>query len=607
MSKNKSYKQIGEIRASQSLTTYAPGSLVDFPDDAVIMGGLLFWPKKRTRVLEARLQSKMANALGQPGVRLIAPPVADGAPWEKGPRVTALRFPNWFLANLDGTEAAGADGRTRLLVPRDRCRVVRGRLRFEDRSVVPIRFVSACTRGHIQDVDWNYAIHGANGACKGLPIYLQEKGSGGDLADLVLRCECGATRSMADLADPSAAAMGKCKGRRPWLPANHEDCDQMARLLTRTATNAYFAQTMSALSVPETKSAVERAVESFWSEIAEIDDGVKSVDDVAQMRKYNKAIAKELGDASHEEVLAAIQKRESGAASQDRVKEAEIKSILAAPTKVAKGIPQGEDFLARRLPDSLWRKSGQWPEVASVIQLHRLREVVALMGFTRFEPRVANIHGEYDGDVEVAAIDINPGEYPAVENRGEGIFIELNSKRVDAWVDSKGVQQRIASLQEGYRHWCEDRKHTGEWVGAPFVLLHTLSHLLIQSVAMTCGYPASSIRERIYVENGNYGILLYTASPDAEGTLGGLVSQARRMGEHLERALRDAALCSNDPICSQHDPGESYEKRWLHGAACHGCSLIAETSCEMRNEHLDRALVVPVLGETQAAFFEGRG
>ena len=74
---------------------------------------------------------------------------------------------------------------------------------------------------------------------------------------------------------------------------------------------------------------------------------------------------------------------------------------------------------------------------------------------------------------------------------------------------------------------------------------------------------------------------------------------------HLVYALRAAELCSNDPVCAEHVPGESMEERWLHGAACHGCTLIAETSCEMRNEYLDRALVVPTLDAADAAFFPG--
>ena len=136
-------------------------------------------------------------------------------------------------------------------------------------------------------------------------------------------------------------------------------------------------------------------------------------------------------------------------------------------------------------------------------------------------------------------------------------------------------------------------------------MLHTFSHMLLQSISDRCGYPAASIRERVYVDHGSkrYGVLLYTSSPDAEGTLGGLVQQARHIDGHIERALRTAALCSNDPVCAQHSPAASIEERWLHGAACHGCALVAETSCEMRNDYLDRALVVPTLSEGDAAFF----
>ena len=94
-----------------------------------------------------------------------------------------------------------------------------------------------------------------------------------------------------------------------------------------------------------------------------------------------------------------------------------------------------------------------------------------------------------------------------------------------------------------------------------------------------------------------------TASSDAEGTLGGLVTQARHIGFHLAVALRAGGLCSNDPVCAQHSAGEGMEGRWLNGAACHGCALIVETSCEMRNDYLDRALVVPTLSVPQAAFF----
>ena len=139
---------------------------------------------------------------------------------------------------------------------------------------------------------------------------------------------------------------------------------------------------------------------------------------------------------------------------------------------------------------------------------------------------------------------------------------------------------RLEGLAAGHKRWAEDRKSKRLFPGGAYVLLHTLSHLLIQSLAMRCGYPASSIRERIYADTQaeRFGILLYTGSPDADGTLGGLVQQARHFEDHLAKALRQSALCSNDPICAQHAPGKSMEERWLHGAACHGCALVAETS-----------------------------
>jgi hypothetical protein len=230
---------------------------------------------------------------------------------------------------------------------------------------------------------------------------------------------------------------------------------------------------------------------------------------------------------------------------------------------------------------------------------------MALTGFTRFEAISPDINGEYETDVARAQIALDPQWFPAVENRGEGIFVLLRGADVRSWLGRTAVQQRIESLIAGHALWIESRKSKRPFPGGPFVLLHTLSHLLIQSLAMQCGYPASSIRERIYVdgEAGRFGILLYTGSPDAEGTLGGLVQQARYLEDHLAQALRMSALCSNDPICAQHAPGASMEGRCLHGAACHGCALVSETSCEMRNDYLDRALVVPVLGAREAAFF----
>ena len=127
---------------------------------------------------------------------------------------------------------------------------------------------------------------------------------------------------------------------------------------------------------------------------------------------------------------------------------------------------------------------------------------------------------------------------------------------------------------------------------------------MLTAIALECGYPASSIKERIYAIDGiGYGVLLYTASADAEGTLGGLVDTGRRIHKLVQQALELGRLCSNDPVCAQHRPESAEERRYLHGAACHGCQFLAETSCEAMNEYLDRALVVETVEGVGAEFF----
>lgn len=134
-------------------------------------------------------------------------------------------------------------------------------------------------------------------------------------------------------------------------------------------------------------------------------------------------------------------------------------------------------------------------------------------------------------------------------------------------------------------------------------MLHTLSHLLIRELALECGYNAASIRERIYAEGDQAGILIYTAAADSDGTLGGLVELGKpeNLGRLLRQALTRARICSSDPICSEHDPSAD---RSLHSASCHACSFVAETSCEKGNRYLDRALVLPTLEVGDAAFFD---
>ncbi len=163
------------------------------------------------------------------------------------------------------------------------------------------------------------------------------------------------------------------------------------------------------------------------------------------------------------------------------------------------------------------------------------------------------------------------------------------------------------ALWEAHRGWRTRRALPPEegWPGERYVLLHSFAHALIRELALECGYTASSIRERIYAADGHdggetmAGVLLYTAAPDSEGTLGGLVSLGEP--EHLEpllrQALERAQLCSSDPLCAEHDPRADGS---VHAAACHACQFASETSCERGNRFLDRATLVSTLADMTA-------
>ena len=247
--------------------------------------------------------------------------------------------------------------------------------------------------------------------------------------------------------------------------------------------------------------------------------------------------------------------------------------------------------------------------IARVLLLERLREVNALLGFTRVE--APESFGDPSDRSHMAGLAMGKPEWvPANQVHGEGIFIQFDEKTLVEWEALEAVKLLDKQLRGGHRGWRNSRKldPIEGYPGIRYAMLHTLSHLLIRELALECGYNAASIRERIYADTSTdqpqAGILIYTAAADSDGTLGGLVDLGKpeNLGRLLEQALNRSKICSSDPLCSEHDPEKD---RSLHGAACHACSLVAETSCERGNRYLDRALVVPTLVNARAAFFVG--
>ncbi len=601
----------GQLRRSQVITTFGPGALVDLPRHSVMIGGLEHWDMRGAEeIVEPRLVDKIRPILGVQNLVLKAPPPAD----ENSDRlngVMAWEFPNWCVTQETKDLK---HGRSRYLLNRS---ALEGNGRFRDPEpprknldVIPIRFVRACPQGHINDIDWPWFAHNGKGC--GAQLYLDERGTGGDLTEIFIRCACEAERCMIEALQKEAAPLGMCRGDRPWLGKDYsEACKEKNRLLIRSASNAYFPQNISVISIPEGKEDVSEGVAVVW-------DVLQAVTSPELLTAFLKVprVKEAVGCFDDSDIMEEIRRRQGVVKEEGKltVKEAELRTLLSPFDEIGKDAPSKEiEFYARKLPRSDWDK----PEhtqgldlsaIQRVLLVHRLREVVAQVGFTRFEYATPDIQGELDLEARSASLAGEVRWVPAYENRGEGIFLAFDKKKIDGWVNKAAIKTRMDMFQSGMTEWL--REHQGsrrQSPGAGYILLHSLSHLLITAVSLECGYPSSSIRERIYAGNSGYGILLYTASPDAEGTLGGLVDVGRRIGRFLKSAIELATLCSNDPICSHHRPDDMGERRFLHGAACHGCVLIAETSCEQHNDFLDRTLVVGTVESAGAEFFAWEG
>ena len=606
----------GQVRKSQLLTTYGPGAIVDLPTSTVIIGGLNLWTYERAPesvIREPRLSRYLRN-LGVPGELRAPPEYDDNAQRKTG--VDCFEFPQWFLTR-DAETASGS--RTRQLVPKRRLesdgtfptgqRDAKGKERRV--PVTPVRFVCACRKGHIDDIDWSFFIHQKKSSC---PTHytMTEAGAAGDLSKYVVRCvSCGKQRRMSEAVgyDSKTSPLGKCLGRRPWLGNASEPCEEPARFLQRTATNAYFSQTVSVISLPEHPRAAELFLEKHRSKFPSSDTlTLEDVEDVMKLRH----VKLDTEGVTAQEVFERL-KGISSEESAERIKSAEF-AALSTPPPPEKGFDKSSDFLASEAPPLDPKKASlSMRLVSKVVLVHRLREVIALRGFTRFESNSLDEFGEFEETEEfksqIAPIALPGIDWlPAFENRGEGIFLHVAPHALNDWKGRAAVRKRSEELHAAFQKWRAERPERADAEPRPleFYFLHSLSHLLMQSISLACGYPASSLKERIYAlpDDAAFGILIYTASPGAEGTMGGLVQAGLEFERHLRSALEMGLLCANDPICAQHDPGDENEANYFLGAACHGCLLVAEPSCEARNSYLDRSLIVPTVERTGCAFFE---
>lgn len=601
---------VGQVRPSQLLWTYGPGALVDLPNISVVTMGLGRWNADLCApVEEARLLAAVRRVLGPQVKRLRVPPFlrserVDPLSAEGKIGVPVRPFPRWLRCVRCGLLAEFDSGLFEIKAnpyrPEQTHFIHTNCEKGKNSDAVPARFLLACRNGHLDDFPWHWYVHsGDDQGCKGTLRFF-ERGASLQTENLWVKCDgCDKARSLVHaFGREGQANLPACRGRHPHLDT-FENCSEEPRTILLGATNGWFPITLSVLAIPLEKNQLEQLVLDGWEYFADAEsaDEVKFI--VRTLSKSGSLPGIDKWDPR--DIWRAVLDKKSGKASTAAIDEGDIKG------------PEWDVLTAENLPTDwphfLGRKveapKAYEDKIANVVLLERLREVNALVGYTRVEaPEESS-----NPDERPAMADLCRGKpewIPVSEVHGEGIFIRFTEEEIAEWEGT--VLTRNRKLEAGHRGWRNARKldPSQGYPGIRYAMLHTFAHLLIRELALECGYNAASIRERIYSSSDPKspmaGVLLYTAAADSDGTLGGLVELGKP--EHLGRLIRQAldrsTVCSSDPLCSEHDPGVD---RSLHSAACHACSFVAETSCERGNRYLDRALLVRTFECDDAAFF----
>ncbi|GAB1337224.1 DUF1998 domain-containing protein [Streptomyces sp. E-15] len=607
--------RVGELRPSQLLHTYGVGSVVDLPNLSAMVLGLDHWELERAKPLtEDRLLAAVRRRLGAQVTTLRTPPhlpetTDPFGDWSRIGVPVAL-FPRWLRCSREQCNqlAPASSGLFELeehFFRPENTRYVhhcfgQGRSRP---TAVPARFLIACPAGHMDDFPWQYFVHrGADPPEDCNTLTLVERGTTGEAANVFVQCACKniPARSMAEaMGRRGEQELPACRGHHPHL-GTFAECGERVRTIALGATNSWFASQLRVFSLPRAEEPLAQAVREHWSSL-QLLAAVPA--EAAKMLLPTQACWPELETYGVEAVWKAITTEAAAAAEPAEPGAEEDDFDLSTPEWQAFTAPHRHelpDFTTEheRLPES----ANGWLD--RVVLVNRLREVSALTGFTRID---APEWLPQEEDLSTPAARLSresPTWVPCAELRGEGVFLSFHEVLIANWEKRTDVKARERVLKEGHRKWCQARGIDHEWPGIRYVLLHTFAHVLIRQFALECGYGASGIAERIYARTGKNpmaGVLLYTAAPDSEGTLGGLVSLGRRerLGPAISQALEEARLCSSDPMCSEHDPRVHGR---LHGAACHACLFAAETSCERGNHYLDRAVLVETLAGNFGAF-----
>jgi len=569
--------RIGSIRRGQLISTYGVGAMIPVGDEAVMVAGLDVWPVAQPNIHEPRLERKLR-------VRGFVIPPASGD--EERRDIPVVRFPmiyscpscrrlerHSFFAQPAGNKC-------------NACGV----------ELIPSRFVVVCDRGHIDDFPYFEWVHVGTPRAEGGPhvLTIETVGESSALSSIVIRCSCGKSSTMQGAFGRTALhRIKKCDGNRPWL-RDRESCGQNLRTLQRGASNTYFPVFQSALSIPPWSEGALKLINRSWHVLQHVPD-VSLEATIAGMRLAE-------GTAySVQNLVDAVRARKTGDAGllgdSANLRAQEYEAFTVGRNETSRD----QDFVCIPV-ENPGSEVTHWFD--QVMIAPRLREVRALQQFTRLLP--ASPADDPSRRAPLAATEL--GWLPAIEVVGEGVFLKIAEERLNDWERRTDVADRVKPIEQNYRTRFASMGRPPDRVITPrLLLIHTLAHALITQWSLECGYPAASLRERLYVSEPSAqpsmaAVLIYTATSDAAGSLGGVVALAEkaRLYPALADAITRSAWCSSDPLCIEAE-GTGVDA--LNLAACHACVLLPETSCEESNMLLDRALLIGTPQQPDIGFF----
>jgi len=453
---------VGQVRPSQLLWTYGPGALVDLPNLSVVTMGLDRWDVTCCPpVDEARLLAAVRRILGPQVERLRIPPFvreegANPMSAEGKIGIPVRPFPRWLRCVKCGLLAEYDSGLFEVKPspyrPEQTHFAHSNCEKGNNADAVPARFLLACRNGHLDDFPWHWFVHGGPSDCRGTLRFF-ESGASLQTENLWVKCDsCQDARSLVHAFGREAQEnLPACRGRHPHLDIFDTSCDESPRTVLLGATNGWFPVTLSALAIPIEKNQLSQLILDGWEYFSDVES-------FEEVKVVIKTLAKSgslpgIGQFDAKEVWRCVQeRRDSKASHQAVVSEGDIKG------------PEWEVLTAAAPPTD-------WPHfmshmamtptafsdrLAGVLLLERLREVNALIGYTRVEAPEESDEPE-DRPPMASLCRGRPEWVPASEVHGEGIFIRFDEDRVRAW----------EMLTCGRQPKCETARRTSVAGGAP--------------------------------------------------------------------------------------------------------------------------------------------